>query len=282
MQWLQLGTTRRAFLLDLPKLCAEAPAERGLEVGVEVVDRGEHARVGAVAPVVVEPLQRDEAPKTDRAEVFAAWLDETFGRERLATVVDVAGGKGAVAAALLRRGASRKATVIDPVGLDRNHAGEVKQASVDDAFSEAVKLLREPFAYPPSPTAKALLEEATCVASTSSFPLLRPLRRLSPRTIERWLSSGRYPSVSSSYARTWSRRYGCDSARRAIGSLLRAQAPNILRLVSGPCAWPRCRPPSVRSWRLPSLPPALRVGRFGPPPRPVSYTHLTLPTILLV
>ena len=29
---------------------------------------------GAVAPVVVEPLQRDEAPKTDRAEVFAAWL----------------------------------------------------------------------------------------------------------------------------------------------------------------------------------------------------------------
>jgi len=107
----------------------------------------------------------DEAPKTDRAEVFAAWLDEKFGRERLETVVDVAGGKGAVAAALLRRGASRKATVIDPVGLDRNHAGEAKQASVDDAFSEAVRLLKEPFAYPPSQASKALLAEATCVVA---------------------------------------------------------------------------------------------------------------------
>ena len=29
MQWLQLGCTRHAFLLDLPKLCAEAPAELG-------------------------------------------------------------------------------------------------------------------------------------------------------------------------------------------------------------------------------------------------------------
>ena len=29
VQWLQLGTTRRAFLLDLPKLCAELPAELG-------------------------------------------------------------------------------------------------------------------------------------------------------------------------------------------------------------------------------------------------------------
>jgi hypothetical protein len=120
---------------------------------------------GAVAPVVVEPQVVDEAPKADRAEVFAAWLDQTFGRERLAVVVDIAGGKGAVAAALLRRGASRKATVIDPVGLDRNHAGEMKQASVDDAFSEAVQLLREPFAYPPSATAKALLEDATCVVA---------------------------------------------------------------------------------------------------------------------
>ena len=88
-----------------------------------------------------------------------------FGRERLTTVVDVAGGKGAVAAALLRRGASKKATVIDPVGLDRNHAGEVKQASVDDAFSEAVQLLKEPFAYPPSSKQKELLEEATCVVA---------------------------------------------------------------------------------------------------------------------
>ena len=120
---------------------------------------------GAVAPVVVEPQVVDEAPKADRAEVFAAWLDEKFGRERLETVVDVAGGKGAVAAALLRRGASRKATVIDPVGLDRNHAGEAKQASVDDAFSEAVRLLKEPFAYPPSPTAKKLLNDATCVVA---------------------------------------------------------------------------------------------------------------------
>ena len=120
---------------------------------------------GAVAPVVVEPQVVDEAPKTDRAEVFAAWLDETFGRERLTTVVDVAGGKGAVAAALLRRGAAKKATVIDPVGLDRNHAGEAKQASVDDAFSEAVRLLKEPFSYPPSSTAKALLAEATCVVA---------------------------------------------------------------------------------------------------------------------
>ncbi len=120
---------------------------------------------GAVAPVVVEPLQRDEAPKTDRAEVFAAWLDETFGRERLETVVDVAGGKGAVAAALLRRGAAKKATVIDPVGLDRNHAGEAKQASVVDTFSEAVRLLKEPFAYPPSSSSKALLAEATCVVA---------------------------------------------------------------------------------------------------------------------
>ena len=120
---------------------------------------------GAVAPVVVEPQVVDEAPKADRAEVFAAWLDETFGRERLTTVVDVAGGKGAVAAALLRRGAAKKATVIDPVGLDRNHAGEAKQASVDDAFSEAVELLREPFAYPPSSSSKALLEDATCVVA---------------------------------------------------------------------------------------------------------------------
>ena len=29
VQWLQLGCTRHAFLLDLPKLCAEAPAELG-------------------------------------------------------------------------------------------------------------------------------------------------------------------------------------------------------------------------------------------------------------
>ena len=118
---------------------------------------------GAVAPVVVEPQETWQNPKADRAEVFAAWLDEKFGRERLHTIVDVAGGKGAVAAALLRRGASRKATVIDPVGLDRNHAGEAKQASVDDAFSDAVQLLKEPFAYPPSQASKALLAEATCV-----------------------------------------------------------------------------------------------------------------------
>ena len=120
---------------------------------------------GAVAPVVVEPQETWQNPKADRAEVFAAWLDETFGRERLTTVVDVAGGKGAVAAALLRRGASKKATVIDPVGLDRNHAGEAKQASVDDAFSEAVQLLKEPFAYPPSSKQKELLAEATCVVA---------------------------------------------------------------------------------------------------------------------
>ena len=120
---------------------------------------------GAVAPVVVEPQETWQNPKADRAEVFAAWLDEKFGRERLHTIVDVAGGKGAVAAALLRRGASRKATVIDPVGLDRNHAGEAKQASVDDAFSDAVQLLKEPFAYPPSQASKALLAEATCVVA---------------------------------------------------------------------------------------------------------------------
>ena len=60
---------------------------------------------------------------------------------------------------------SEEATVIDPVGLDRNHAGEAKQASVDDAFSEAVQLLKEPFAYPPSSKQKALLEDATCVVA---------------------------------------------------------------------------------------------------------------------
>ena len=34
---------------------------------------------GAAAPIVIEPQVVDEAPKADRAEVFAAWLDETFG-----------------------------------------------------------------------------------------------------------------------------------------------------------------------------------------------------------
>ena len=55
--------------------------------------------------------------------------------------------------------------MIDPVGLDRNHAGEAKQASVDDAFSEAVQLLKVLFAYPPSSSSKALLADATCVVA---------------------------------------------------------------------------------------------------------------------
>ena len=88
----------------------------------------------------------DEAPKADRAEVFAAWLDEA-GRERLTTVVDVAGGKGAVAAALLRRGASGKATVIDPwAWIETTQARPNKQASTTPFRSGAMP--QEPFAYP--------------------------------------------------------------------------------------------------------------------------------------
>ena len=101
------------------------------------------------------------------------------------------------------------------------------------------------------------LEAATYGASTRSLPLLRTLRRLSPTTIdtmcrdqnlqgalcfERWLSSCRPPSLSSLSSHTWSRRCGRDCARRAIGSPLRTQAPNILRPASGPRSWPRCGP----------------------------------------
>ena len=98
------------------------------------------------------------------------------------TVVDVAGGKGAVAAALLRRGASRKATVIDPVGLDRNHAGE-EQASVDDAFSDAVQLLKEPFAYPPSSKQNNYWQKPR--ASSRCTPTRRRSRPSAPRL--RWV-----------------------------------------------------------------------------------------------
>lgn len=133
-------------------------------------------RYDGPAPVrVAVEDTRIQAPKINRAEVFAKWLDLVFGRARLEVVVDVAGGKGAVAAALLRRGASIKATVIDPVGRPRSHGEKIDadeasidaaiDACIDDEFARAVQLLREPFAYPPSEEAQAILQGATCIVA---------------------------------------------------------------------------------------------------------------------
>ncbi|KAK7233686.1 hypothetical protein SO694_001060115 [Aureococcus anophagefferens] len=60
--------------------------------------------LGTVAPAAeAEAAAAAVAPKKFRAAVFAAWLERTLGRDRLETVLDVAGGRGDLAAALLRR-----------------------------------------------------------------------------------------------------------------------------------------------------------------------------------
>ena len=90
-----LGCDEAAHLGDLVFGRVDAAADARVEL--DLLRRAHHrvgdrerrvARVlrydGAVAPVVVEPQETWQNPKADRAEVFAAWLDETFGRERLA------------------------------------------------------------------------------------------------------------------------------------------------------------------------------------------------------
>ena len=63
------------------------------------------------------------APKARRADVFAAWLCATMPAGSLDVVLDVAGGRGDLSAALLRRGASSAAVVVEPAARDDRRRG---------------------------------------------------------------------------------------------------------------------------------------------------------------
>ena len=78
------------------------------------------------------------AHKRDRADVLASFLAANFPPSSLARVVDVAGGRGDVSAALLRRGLAKTATVVEPVARrDRpgktQHDGSEKNNEAETA-----------------------------------------------------------------------------------------------------------------------------------------------------
>ncbi len=63
-------------------------------------------------------------PKADRHVVFARWLVDTYGKERLGAgtgVIDVAGGNGAISRTLTELGV--RSTLLDPNRRCYNHGG---------------------------------------------------------------------------------------------------------------------------------------------------------------
>ena len=131
------------------------------------------AYLGTVAPAAeAEKSAAEMAPKKFRAAVFAAWLERTLGRDRLETVLDVAGGRGDLAAALLRRGAARAATVVEPstrasrASHEDGGDDDDDDDAVEDAAFRRVAHVPDLFLYPRSSAAvEAALDAASAVVA---------------------------------------------------------------------------------------------------------------------